>query len=179
MKSTDSFILRAVAALLFFLVNVFAVYLLLRGHNLPGGGFIGGLGSGLSFILLMLAFGVTSVERVLMKDPVRIAVIGLALALASSLAPVFGAAPFLKHYHLKLQDLPLVGDLAIGTPLVFDVGVFLVVVGVTTKLTFLLGRSLSGLTAVSPAERSRYSAPAESPIEEAGTRIDLPARRDS
>jgi multicomponent Na+:H+ antiporter subunit B len=170
MKAGDSFILRAVAALLFFVVNVFAVYLFLRGHNLPGGGFIGGLGCALSFILLLLAFGVEFVERLLRVDPVRIAATGVGLALLSSLLPVFWGAPFLRQYNYKIKDIPFVGDLPLGTPLVFDLGVFLVVVGVTTKLIFVLARSITGLPALTPEERSRYAAPVESPIEDSGER---------
>jgi len=178
MKAGDSYILRSVATLLFFVVNVFALYLLLRGHNLPGGGFIGGLGCALSFILLMLAFGVEAAERILRVDPVRIAVAGVSLALLSSLLPVFWSAPFLRQYNGKLTQVPLLGDVAVGTPLVFDVGVFLVVVGVTTKLIFVLARSVGGLTGLSLGERSRYAGPLETPIEhgEARPRTDGEAK---
>ncbi|HEY0944878.1 MAG TPA: MnhB domain-containing protein [Opitutaceae bacterium] len=165
MKSGDSLILRAVTALLFFLINVFAVYLLMRGHNLPGGGFIGGLGSALSFILLSLAFGVERAQRTLRADPVRIAGTGLLLAIGAACLPLLGGDPFLRHYHVKLTAVPLAGDLSFGTPLLFDAGVFLVVVGVSTKLIFLLSRSLSGLTAIADEERDRYSARPELPVE--------------
>lgn len=170
MKEGDSFILRAITSFLFFLVNVFAVYLLLRGHNLPGGGFIGGLGCALSIILLMLAYGIEETERIVRIDPVRIAAAGLAVALGSALLPVFLGDAFLKHYNLKYKDLPLVGDLSVGTPLLFDVGVYLVVVGVATKLIFVLARSITGLTALSDREQGRYASSAESPIEDAGER---------
>jgi multicomponent Na+:H+ antiporter subunit B len=166
MKAADSIILRAVAAGLFFFVNLFALYLLLRGHNLPGGGFIGGLGSALSFILLALGFGVEKAQRVLRVDPVRLAALGLAVALASSLAPVFVGAEFLRQYNWKLADLLLLGDLAVGTPLVFDIGVFLVVLGVTTKLVFVLARALAGLPMLNQAERARYASAIEEPLEE-------------
>lgn len=169
MRTGDSFILRAVASFLFFLINLFAVYLLLRGHNLPGGGFIGGLGSALSFVLLSLAHGVEAAQRILRVDPVRLAAAGLLLAIASAAAPLLWGAPFLKHYNYKWKDLPLIGDLAVGTPLVFDVGVFLVVVGVTTKLLFLLSRSVDGLTAIRPEDRPHYAAAGEDPVEDGQT----------
>lgn len=165
MRQNDSMILRAVAAFLFFLINVFAVYLLLRGHNLPGGGFIGGLGSALSFILLCLAFGVERTQQVLRFDPLRIATAGVALALLTALAPVAFGLPFLKHAHLEF-DAPFLGHIAVGTPLLFDIGVFLVVVGVSTKLIFVLVRSSSGLVALGSHERARYASGLESPIEE-------------
>lgn len=166
MKTGDSFILRAVATFLFFLINLFAIYLLFRGHNLPGGGFIGGLGSALTFILLSLACGVETAQRLLHFDPVRIAATGLLLAVLTGLAPVLFGAAFLTQYNVKLKDVPLLGDLALGTPLLFDLGVFLVVVGVTAKLVFLLSRSITGLPALAEADRPRYAAALEEPVEE-------------
>lgn len=177
MRNADSLILRAVAAFLFFLINVFAIYLLLRGHNLPGGGFIGGLGSALSFILLCLAFGVERTQKVLRVDPVRIAVAGLLLALGTAMLPMLVGDAFLKHTHLKF-DAIFLGHISVGTPLFFDVGVFLVVVGVTTKLIFVLVRSSTGLVALESHERARYASPMESPIEETGTRVDAPKAED-
>jgi multicomponent Na+:H+ antiporter subunit B len=165
MKVGESFILRAVAALLFFVINLFAIYLLLRGHNLPGGGFIGGLGSALSFMLLSLAYGVKQTERALRVDSLRLAMVGLALAVFSSLLPMFWGHPFLKQYNGKFYDVPLLGDISVGTPLVFDLGVFLAVVGVTTKLIFVLARSASGDTALDAKGRERYASLMEEPIE--------------
>ncbi len=165
MKTGDSYIFRAVASLLFFLVNVFAVYLMLRGHNLPGGGFIGGLGAAISLIMLSLAVGVERTQRLLRIDPVRLAAGGLLLAVATSLAPVALGEPFLRHYHLVFENLPLFGRLEVGTPLLFDFGVFLVVVGAAAKMVFVLARPNAGLTALEPQEWRRYAAKLEEPIE--------------
>lgn len=165
MKPGESYIFQAIASLLFFLVNVFAVYLLLRGHNLPGGGFIGGLGSAISLIVLSIAFGVERTQRILRVDLVRLAAIGLLLAVATALLPLLLGDPMLKHYHLSIDSLPLFGPIEVGTPLLFDVGVFLVVVGVTSKLIFILSRPNAGLTALDPHERARYAARLEEPIE--------------
>lgn len=165
MKTGESYIFRAIGSLLFFLINVFSVYLLLRGHNLPGGGFIGGLGTALSLLMLSLAFGVQRTQEILRVDPVRLALGGLSLAGLTALLPLFVGDPFLRHYHAKLEHLPVVGTIEIGTPLVFDIGVFLVVVGVTAKLIFVLARPNAGLTALAPAEWERYAARLERPIE--------------
>jgi multicomponent Na+:H+ antiporter subunit B len=173
MRLGDSFILRAVASFLFFVINLFAIYLLLRGHNLPGGGFIGGLGSALSFILLILAHGVESAQRILRVDPIRIAGAGVLLALLTSTVPMVLGDAFLTQYNWKLEHVPLLGSFGVGTPLLFDIGVFLVVIGVTTKLMFLLSRSIDGLPALTVPEQSHYAAPLEEPIEEAGrSRLD-------
>ena len=172
MKLNDTIILRAVVSLLFYFVNVFAVYLLVRGHNQPGGGFIAGLSSALSFILLSLAVGVETAQRILRVDPVRIALVGLLIAIGSSMAPMLVGDAFLNQYNVKLGSVPLLGEVPVGTPLVFDIGVFLAVIGVTMKFIIVLARSLSGLIALDPAERRRYASRLESPIEESGPRED-------
>jgi multicomponent Na+:H+ antiporter subunit B len=160
MKAGGSIIFRAVGSVLFFLINVFAVYLLLRGHNLPGGGFIGGLGSALSLIMLSLAFGVERTQHILRVDPVRLAVAGLLVSVLTALLPVIVGQPFLRHFHFTLP-----GRIEVGTPLLFDIGVFLVVVGVSAKLIFVLARPNAGLTALAQGEWRRYAAPLEEPIE--------------
>jgi hypothetical protein len=98
-------------------------------------------------------------------DPVRIAITGLTLSVLTALAPVLLGDPLLRHYHLKLEHVPLLGALEVGTPLLFDLGVFLVVVGVTAKLIFVLARPNAGLTALEVREWQRYAAKLETPIE--------------
>ncbi len=158
-------IFRTVSAALFFLINLFAVYLLWRGHNLPGGGFIAGVGTALSFILIALACGVERAQQVLRADPLRITAWGLVLAFLTAIVPVFLGKPLLTHWNWKLTDLPAVGELSVGTPLVFDVGVYLVVVGVTCKLVFVLARSIDGLGALTSSETDRYASGVEESIE--------------
>lgn len=165
MRTGESYIFRSIGSLLFFLINIFSVYLLVRGHNLPGGGFVGGLGSALSLIMLSLAFGVERTQRILRVDPVRLAIAGLMLAVCVALLPLVFGEPLLRHFYLSFDRLPLFGRLEVGTPLLFDIGVFLVVVGVTAKLIFVLARPNSGLTALAPHEWQRYAARLEEPIE--------------
>ena len=167
MKSgITSYIFRTVVQFLFFIINMFALYLMLRGHNYPGGGFIAGLATGVSILLLALALGAQGVDRYLRFDPIRLAASGLLLAALTSLAPALFGQTFLEHFHIHLHHLPLFGDLHIGTPLLFDGGVYLVVVGITSKIILILGKSTSGLPALSPADRRRYSSPLEREIEE-------------
>lgn len=150
---------------LFFLVNALALYLLLRGHDRPGGGFIAGLATAISFILLSLAIGQEQLDRVVRVDPMRMAAVGLALATLTGLAPLLFQRAFLEHFHLHLSDVPLLGELSLGTPLLFDVGVFLVVVGIACKIIFVLGRSTQHLHAFPADQTARYSSPVEKPIE--------------
>ncbi len=166
MTGPQSYIFKAVVRFLFFLVNVFALYLLLRGHNLPGGGFIAGLATAISLILLSLAVGMEELHRLLRFDPMRLAAAGLALATLTGAAPLLLSRPFLEHVHFHFNRVPLVGELHVGTPLIFDVGVYFVVVGIACKIIFVLGKSTQGLRALVTEEEARYSSPVERPIEE-------------
>jgi multisubunit Na+/H+ antiporter MnhB subunit len=172
MRGPDSFIFHTVVRLSFFLINVLAFYLLLRGHNLPGGGFIAGLASAISFILLSFAVGNEALHRLVPFDPARIAIGGLLLATLTGVLPMMLGRPFLEHFHAHLHGVPFVGELHLGTPLLFDVGVYLVVIGITTKVVFVFVKSTQGLRALVLEEESRYSATAETPIELEHTRED-------
>jgi NADH:ubiquinone oxidoreductase subunit 5 (subunit L)/multisubunit Na+/H+ antiporter MnhA subunit/multisubunit Na+/H+ antiporter MnhB subunit len=158
-----SVIFVAVGKGAFILLNVFALYLLLRGHNLPGGGFIAGLVTAISFVMLSLALGWEKLDRVLRLDPVALAVGGLGLALVSGAMPMFWGRPFLEQFMTHVQ-VPFLGEVHVGTTLLFDAGVFLVVVGVTCKLLFVL-RMSDGRGGLSAAEQVRYASPVEEPIE--------------
>lgn len=165
-RGLSSYIFRSVVQSLFFIINLFALYLMLRGHNYPGGGFIAGLATGVSFLLLSLGLGVVEVDRYLRFDPIRLAAAGLLLAALTSLAPALFGQTFLEHFHVHLHHVPLWGELHVGTPLLFDGGVYLVVVGITTKIILVLGKSTSGVAALSPADRRRFSSSLEREIEE-------------
>jgi len=166
MTGPQSYIFKVVVRFLFFLVNVFALYLLLRGHNLPGGGFIAGLATAISLILLSLAIGLEELHRVMRFDPVRLATAGLAAATLTGGAPLLLGRPFLEHFNFHFDDVSLIGELHVGTPLVFDVGVYLVVVGSACKIMFVLAKSTQRLRALVTEEEARYSSPVEQPIEE-------------
>jgi multicomponent Na+:H+ antiporter subunit B len=163
-----SWIFTTVVRFGFFIINVFAFYLLLRGHNFPGGGFIAGLASAASLILLGLAIGIEALHRLVRVDPVRIAGVGLTLAMLSSAAPMLGGEAFLTQFNWHLHELPLLGELHVGTPLLFDLGVYLVVVGVCCKIIIVLVESTQGLPGLPKEEQPRYSSPLEQPIEEPG-----------
>jgi multicomponent Na+:H+ antiporter subunit B len=165
MRGPDSYVFRTIVRFSFFVINALAVYLLLRGHNLPGGGFVGGLATAISLVLLSLALGLEEMHRVVRIDPVRVAVAGLILAVLTGAAPLLFDGAFLEHFSGHFT-LPLLGSVHVGTPLLFDVGVYLVVVGVTTKLVFVLAKSTQGLRALVQEEEARYSSPREAPVEE-------------
>ena len=118
------------------LLLLFAVFLFLRGHNQPGGGFVGGLVVASSFVLYAIAFGVDAARRALLVRPSRLLGIGLLVSLASGLAGVFFGQPFMTAVWTELVAGP--NAIAIGTPLLFDTGVFLAVIGVVLTIVFTL-----------------------------------------
>jgi multicomponent Na+:H+ antiporter subunit B len=117
---------------------VFSVYVLLRGHHYPGGGFVGGLFAGSAFALYALAFTVADARKALRADPRDITAVGLAVALLSGLPALYSDHAFLTGTWWEVP-LPAGGTLDVGTPLIFDIGVYLVVLGVLLTLVFTLG----------------------------------------
>ena len=130
-SAVTSPIFRTAARLLMPLLLVFAVSLLLRGHNEPGGGFVGGLVASAAFALYTIAFGVQRARQALLVSPLTLLGAGLLLALASGLPAVLRGQPFLTAVWPP-------GPMALGTPVVFDIGVFLVVAGVVLMMIFSL-----------------------------------------
>jgi multicomponent Na+:H+ antiporter subunit B len=130
-----SLILSTTARLLLPLLLSLSVFLLLRGHNEPGGGFVGGLVAATGFALYALAFDVATARSVLRVDPGRLAALGLGVALSSGLAGLLAGRPFLTGLWVE-RAFPVIGKL--GTPLLFDVGVFMVVLGITLVIVFAL-----------------------------------------
>jgi multicomponent Na+:H+ antiporter subunit B len=133
----NSLILRAATQFMLPLLLLFSVFLLLRGHNLPGGGFSGGLVAASAFILYGLAFSVAEARRALMFDTQPLIGTGLLVALASGALPLVAGRPLMTGLWASVV-LPPFGAIDLGTPLFFDIGVYLVVVGITLAIIFPL-----------------------------------------
>ena len=110
-----------------------SLVILWRGHDQPGGGFVGGLVAALAFALLALAYGVDRAERSLRVDPLVLVATGIACALASGVPGLLTDGSFLLH----LWSDPVGWLPKLGTTMLFDAGVYLVVLGAV--LTFLFG----------------------------------------
>jgi len=137
-----SLILQTATRVLMPLLLLFAAFLLWRGHNQPGGGFVGGLVVASSFVLYSIAFGVDAARRALLVTPSTLLGVGLLVALASTLPSVVAGQPFMTA---QWVELGLAGNVvAVGTPLVFDVGVFLAVIGVVSTIVFTLADETLG-----------------------------------
>jgi multicomponent Na+:H+ antiporter subunit B len=131
-----SLILQTAARYLLPLLVLYSVFLLVRGHHEPGGGFIGGLMAAAPVALCALAYDVKHAQRLLPLPPVRLLALGLSLAVGSGVGPLLTGQPFLAAAWIKLPTPT--GDLELGTPLLFDLGVYLVVIGVVTQIVTVL-----------------------------------------
>jgi multicomponent Na+:H+ antiporter subunit B len=114
---------------------IFSFFLLLRGHNHPGGGFVGGLVAASAFVLYAIANGVVDARRLLRTDPLNIIRTGLLIALISAVISLIFGEIFFTGLWLE-EEIPVIGKL--GTPLIFDLGVYLLVIGIVTKIIFPL-----------------------------------------
>ena len=132
---TESLILSTATRYLLPLLLLFSIFLLLRGHYEPGGGFVGGLVAAAAFALNAIAFGVPRTREALQLDPrVLIGAGVLVSAISGMFAWLFGN-PYFTAIWLK-QPWPVLGK--VGTPLLFDIGVYFVVLGVVLKIIFVL-----------------------------------------
>jgi len=129
-------IFRTFAPGLAALMVMFSVFVLLRGHNEPGGGFIGGLIAASGFAIYGIANGVDNVRRALYFRPLAISAAGVLMAALSGIPALLQGKPFLTG----LWWFPELGGvmLALSTPLIFDIGVWLGVVGAVIAIALAL-----------------------------------------
>lgn len=125
-----SLILRTAARFLLPLLLLFSIFLLLRGHNAPGGGFVGGLVAAGAFTVFNIAYDLNATRRMLTITPPVLIGLGLLAAASSGLLAVALGKPFMTALWTKVSH-PWLGSFDLGTPLLFDLGVYLVVIGVT------------------------------------------------
>lgn len=134
---SSSLILRTTGQFLLPLLLLFSVFLLLRGHHAPGGGFIAGLVASAAIALHLFAADLTSARAVLRADPRAVLGVGLLVALvAAFIGPLTGGS-FFEGVWVKL-DLGGLGKLEVGTPLLFDTGVYFVVIGAVLTIVLSL-----------------------------------------
>jgi multicomponent Na+:H+ antiporter subunit A len=133
-----SLILDTTTRAVFSPVIVFSVYLLFVGHNAPGGGFVGGLTAGIALVLLYAGGGIDRVRDVATVHYETLLGIGLLLACGTGLASLLLGEPFQSSAILE-TDVPLLGHVKLVTVLFFDIGVYVIVVGLMLALLSVLG----------------------------------------
>lgn len=132
----NSLILRALAPALVAVMLIFSVFVLLRGHNEPGGGFIGGLIAAAAIAILGIAQGPLAARRALRIDPMALAGFGVLIAALSGVLSYFYDVPYLTGLWTVFAIDN--AEVAISTPLVFDIGVYCVVFGTVSALALAL-----------------------------------------
>ncbi|KOP78042.1 cation:proton antiporter [Lysinibacillus sp. FJAT-14745] len=135
---TNDVIIQFTTKIVFFIIFFFSIHIFLAGHYTPGGGFVGGLLTSSAIVLLVLAFDLNTVRKVLPINYTYLTAIGLLLALATAAFPMFVGKPFFTHF-FDYFDLPLLGRQSLHTAMLFDSGVYLVVVGVTMTIIQTIG----------------------------------------
>lgn len=133
-----SIILQAATRYLLPILLLFSLFILLRGHYNPGGGFVGGLVAAIAFILHSFAYGTDATMKLLRRKPLSLIPIGLSLSILSMFLPVLFGVPVMTGMWFE-NPLPVIGT--IGTALLFDIGVYLVVIGVVLTILFTISQS--------------------------------------
>ncbi|UTT61700.1 Na+/H+ antiporter subunit A [Microcella humidisoli] len=150
-----SILLEVVVRLTFHAIIVISLYLLFAGHNLPGGGFVGGLVAGLALVARYLAGGRYELGAALPVGAGAVLGTGLIIAAGTALVPVLLGAPPLTSTYWE-GEVWLLGEIEFVTSTIFDIGVYLVVVGLVLDVLRSLGGEVDrqGGDELAPAGRS-------------------------
>lgn len=135
-----SLIFRTATAIILPVLLLFSIVVLFRGHNEPGGGFVGGLVAASAFALFAMAHGTDGARRMLRARLFTLLGTGLAVALASAIFAMLFALPFMQGMWTSF-GVPGLGEIKVGTPVVFDIGVYLTVMAVTLAFIFNLAET--------------------------------------
>ncbi len=137
---TNDLILQTVTKIASFIIVLFSIHIFLVGHYTPGGGFIGGLLTSSAIILLLLAYDIKTVKSILPVNYLYFIAIGLLMAVGTGTGALFAGSSFLTHA-FDYFNLPIIGKTSLHTAVLFDTGVYLVVIGVTMTIIQTIGES--------------------------------------
>ncbi|WP_110931406.1 Na+/H+ antiporter subunit A [Paenibacillus bouchesdurhonensis] len=137
LKSNDV-ILRTTSRIAMFIILTFSFYLFFAGHNDPGGGFIGGLMTSAALVLFAIAFGLKVMRSIIPLNFRKVMATGLLIAFLTGLGSLAFGVPFLSHAFGHVH-WPIMGEVELATAVIFDLGVYLTVVGVTMTIILEIG----------------------------------------
>ncbi len=140
-----SILLEVVVRILFHSIIIVSLYLLFAGHNLPGGGFAGGLVAGMALVMRYVAGGRYELGAAAPTDAGRLLGAGMSIAVACAIIPLFFGAPPLTSAFFEIE-VPMLGHLEFVTSTIFDVGVYLVVIGLVLDVLRSLGAEVDRQT---------------------------------
>ncbi|RXT08742.1 Na(+)/H(+) antiporter subunit B [Ammoniphilus sp. CFH 90114] len=135
---TNDVILQTVTKTVSFIILLFSVYLFFAGHHNPGGGFIGGLMTAGAIVLLYIAYDIETMKKVIPLDYKKMIALGLLIAVSTGIGSFLFHVPFLSH-SFGYFYLPVLGKTELATAVLFDLGVYLTVVGVTMTIILSIG----------------------------------------
>lgn len=135
---TNDVILQTVTKTVSFIILLFSVYLFFAGHHNPGGGFIGGLMTAGAIVLLYIAYDIETMKKVIPLDYKKLIALGLLIAVSTGMGSFLFNVPFLSH-SFGYFYLPVLGKTELATAVLFDLGVYLTVVGVTMTIILSIG----------------------------------------
>lgn len=135
MYKPNDLILRTTSSLIIFIMLGFAVYLLLAGHNSPGGGFVGGLTTSAAFVLMYMAYGEKVVKKIIPINFQFFIPLGLLIATLTGLGALLFNVPFLTHT-FGVFHITFIGEIELATAMLFDLGVYFTVFG--SMMTIIL-----------------------------------------
>lgn len=132
MKFTDVY-LQTAAKILVFIIMTFSIYVLFAGHHNPGGGFIGGLITASALVLLYIAFDLQTVRDIMPVDYNKLAATGVIVAVLTGILSLLFDVPFLTQTYTYVH-LPFLGETELASAFIFDLGVYMTVVGTTMTI---------------------------------------------
>ncbi|MBP1996953.1 Na(+)/H(+) antiporter subunit B [Paenibacillus eucommiae] len=132
MKFTDVFLQTATKTLVF-IIMTFSIYILFAGHHNPGGGFIGGLITASALVLLYIAFDLQSVRDIIPFNFNKLAAAGVIISVLTGTASLLFNVPFLSQTFTYVY-LPLLGKTELASAVIFDLGVYMTVLGTTMTI---------------------------------------------
>lgn len=135
MNKPNDMMFRVFIRLIVIVVVTFSLYIFFSGHNEPGGGFIGGLMTAIAILMLYLVFGLETIKKALPFNYGYFMGVGLLLTAFTGIISMIAGDQYLKQYFDYFQ-IPMFGEVELTTALIFDLGVYLVVVG--TAMTLIL-----------------------------------------
>jgi multicomponent Na+:H+ antiporter subunit A len=148
----QSMIFEQVTRMIFHVTLLVSLYVMLRGHNAPGGGFAGGLIAGAAFVFRILAGGSKGRIDIARVSPVALIAVGMLCAIGTGVIALVAGNQFLETAIVHV-DFPLIGDVKLVSAAVFDLGVYLLVIGVVVIVLSNLASRTHGGGAVRDSAR--------------------------
>ncbi len=139
-RRTNYVILQTVALWALYLIIAFSMFLFFAGHNMPGGGFIAGLMTASALVLIYISFGSVFMKKHMNRDFRIMIALGLLTAVLSGVSSMILGYPFLTHA-FDYYIVPVFGEIELASALIFDLGVYLTVVGSAMTIILTIGES--------------------------------------